>query len=86
MSGGKATNLTCIWTFFPSKIFTEFLQGEIFVQEWVYSIGAVLLQKADIYLKSYEYMGMGCRPRKHKAGSHREKPLSLYSSHIYLES
>lgn len=52
MSGGKATNLTCIWTFFPSKIFTEFLQGEIFVQEWVYSIGAVLLQKADIYLKS----------------------------------
>lgn len=52
MSGGKATNLTCIWTFFPSKIFPEFLQGEIFVQEWVYSIGAVLLQKADIYLKS----------------------------------
>lgn len=51
MSGGKATNLTCIWTFFPSKIFPEFLQGEIFVQEWVYSIGAVLLKKADYILE-----------------------------------
>lgn len=59
MSGGKATNMTCIWTFFPSKIFPEFLQGYIFVQEWVYSIGAVLLKKADYILEVIGVYGHG---------------------------